>query len=109
MRPAFVTTAAEMRALDEGTIASGTLGLMLMENAGRHAAYIAQRMMHPDARVLIVAGPGNNGGDGYVVARILLRAGFSVRVALLAPLEKVRGDARTNLDAWLRLGGDVTR
>ena len=71
-------------------------GLILMENAGRGAAeIIAERA---EGRVVIVAGRGNNGGDGFVVARHLAAGGDEVEVLLLGERDGVAGDARQNLE-----------
>jgi NAD(P)H-hydrate epimerase len=110
--PIRLLPAARMRALDERAIGEvGIPGAVLMEQAGRGAVRMiveAGWLKHRDDPVLILAGKGNNGGDGLVVARVLLLAGYRrVRVGLLAAREQVRGDARTNLEAFLKLGGTV--
>jgi NAD(P)H-hydrate epimerase len=76
----------------------GVPGLVLMENAGR-GAFDAIRVRFADAleRVVIVAGPGQNGGDGFVVARHLLQAGFAPSVFLIGEASAVTGDAASNL------------
>lgn len=76
-------------------------GLVLMENAGRNCAekllsYIDQNPPSEQA-VVILCGPGNNGGDGFVIARHLYNAGLKVRVILFSPSEQYSGDALTNL------------
>ncbi|MDJ0766155.1 MAG: NAD(P)H-hydrate dehydratase [Myxococcota bacterium] len=76
----------------------GIPGPVLMENAGRGAARIAVRMGNGGRRFAIVAGPGNNGGDGFVIARHLLNQGLKVTTYLAVPREKIKGDARLNLD-----------
>ena len=77
-------TAAEMRAVDEATIAAGTPGEVLMERAGQGVAGALERAWgSPLAlRVLVLAGAGNNGGDGFVAARALAERGASVRVVV---------------------------
>lgn len=80
-------------------------GLLLMENAGRNAALAVHERLDGLARVVCVCGTGNNGGDGFVLARQLLRLGHEVRVLLLGRAEQVAGDARVNLEAWRGLGG----
>ncbi|MBD1548908.1 NAD(P)H-hydrate dehydratase [Roseibium aggregatum] len=79
---------------DRLTIASGIPGRDLMENAGKHVADAAAEMAGEGARVLVLCGPGNNGGDGFVAARLLKQAGFAVEVALLKDPESLGGDAR---------------
>jgi len=105
--PGKPLTCDEIRALDRVAIETlGVPGIVLMENAGRGAAeYIYSVLGEPaGARVLILCGPGNNGGDGFVIARHLHNAGVTVHVALAAPPGKIRGDAATNLNILHRLG-----
>ncbi|HEX5600032.1 MAG TPA: NAD(P)H-hydrate epimerase, partial [Hyphomicrobiaceae bacterium] len=64
-------TSAEMGRADELTIAGGTPGLTLMENAGQGVAEEVEWIAEPGARVAVLCGPGNNGGDGFVAARLL--------------------------------------
>lgn len=113
MLPVF--TAAEMRALDQRAMSQlGIPGVRLMENAGRGAAqailthFGSQRRK----RVVICCGKGNNGGDGFVVARRLKAAGAAVKVFLLAQTSEVKGDSGAMLAAYLKAGGriqEVTR
>ncbi|MCK5682048.1 NAD(P)H-hydrate epimerase, partial [bacterium] len=105
-------TAARMRALDERAIREiGIPGVVLMEEAGRGAVSLIEESGWLDNftdEILIFAGKGNNGGDALVVARVLLLAGYpKVRVALLAAKAVVSGDAKVNLEAFIRLGGEV--
>ena len=116
-----LVTAEEMRRLDRLTIERGTPGHVLMERAGRGATRVLldqfPRLRRRGARVVIVAGTGNNGGDGFVIARLLHRRGVRTHVVLLGDAEKVRGDAarmlqmcgrtRARLDEIGR-GGDLT-
>lgn len=81
----------------------GIPGAVLMDHAGR-AVF---RAVHP-GRVGVVCGKGNNGGDGFVVARYALAAGQTVTVVLLAETDAIRGDARTFMEAYERLGGTIT-
>src|SRR5690625_6737480 len=76
-----VLSASDMRAADEATIAAGTSSAVLMEVAGRAVADVASRVLAEigGKRVLVACGKGNNGGDGYVVARVLAARGFDVR------------------------------
>ena len=78
----------------------GINGLVLMENAGRSCAELAAQMLGPDPQdkpVAVFCGAGNNGGDGFVIARHLHNYGSSVRVVLCAERGKIRGDALANL------------
>lgn len=107
-----VLSRAQMRAFDRHAIdACGVPGLLLMENAGRGATDVLVRELlegHPaGARVVVVCGTGNNGGDGVVIARHLLVRGADPRVFLCGDAQKVAGDARVQLDAWRGLGGVV--
>src|SRR5262245_23531810 len=104
MRP--VLTAAQMRDADRRTIEEiGLPGAVLMENAGAAVAR-AIRARHPGARhPLVLCGKGNNGGDGFVVARHLLDLGPSV--FLVGSRTEVRGDALLHLGALERSGGVI--
>ncbi len=94
---------AEMARADAAAIDDGVKGAALMDNAGRAVAE-AVRARHPAGGpagpVLVLCGPGNNGGDGFVAARILADAGWPVRVALLGTREKLKGDAAVNAERW---------
>ena len=96
-----------MREADRRTIEEiGIPSLVLMENAGRQVV-AAMEATHSDLaehQVAILCGRGNNGGDGFVVARTLLQRGVDVSVFLLGQVADVRGDARTNLEILGRLG-----
>jgi NAD(P)H-hydrate epimerase len=102
----------EIRALDTLAIQQlGVPGVVLMENAGRGAAeFIYGTLLNPAAdRVLVLCGAGNNGGDGFVLARHLHNAGVAVDVALAFPPEKSTGDAGTNLEILRRMGLELMR
>jgi len=102
-----VVTAAEMQELDRRASAEyGIPSLLLMENAGTEAVreMLAAFPGLPRMRVAIVCGRGNNGGDGFVVARHLLNRGATVETFLLARREEVRGDARVNLEILAKMG-----
>ena len=91
-------TTAEMAEADRLTIAGGTPGIALMENAGRAVAEAAAAL--PGRRVVIVAGPGNNGGDGFVAARLLAERGYSVRVSFVGDKNRLKGDAAMAAERW---------
>ncbi len=95
----LLVTAEEMRALDQQAIEGlGIPGLILMENAGRGVAEAILQHYPTEARagISILIGPGNNGGDGFVVARHLFQQGFWVELMLLTSGEKFKGDALVN-------------
>ena len=107
----LVVTTTQMRELDRLTIEKfGTPSLTLMERAGEGiAAAILERFgVAAKKGVLIVAGKGNNGGDGFVVARLLKRKRIRCEVALLARRDELSPDAAENLRAWVKLKGKVT-
>jgi NAD(P)H-hydrate epimerase len=102
-----ILSASEMREVDRITSKRfGIPSLTLMENAGISVArYCLSRFQYVStARVLIVCGKGNNGGDGLVAARHLLQQGFLVDVILLGSYPQVQGDAKSNLDAFVATG-----
>src|ERR671912_1590638 len=96
-----ILAAAQMREADRFTIEDvGLPSLVLMENAGRQvvAAMEAAYEARLEGRVAVLCGRGNNGGDGFVVARTLVQRGIDVSVFLIGRGGDVRGDARTNLE-----------
>jgi ADP-dependent NAD(P)H-hydrate dehydratase / NAD(P)H-hydrate epimerase len=99
MQPLLLTN-AEMREADARTIAAGTPGYALMTRAGEAVAAAGEDMLSGHRGILIVCGPGNNGGDGFVAARILAERGHEVGVALLGARERIRGDAAQALAEW---------
>ncbi|WP_298847581.1 NAD(P)H-hydrate dehydratase [uncultured Ruegeria sp.] len=118
-------TAAQMRAIERAAIESGEVtGLELMERAGkgvveaifeewpelkRGPAPAPPRYLEPDERdplrAVVLSGPGNNGGDGFVVARLLKELGWEVQVFLYGDSERLPPDARVNYGRWCALGG----
>ncbi len=89
--PPELLTNAEMAEADRLTIARGTPGHELMEHAGAAVALEASRLAPRHGRVAVLCGPGNNGGDGFVAARLLKQRGFFVELGLALP---PRGAAR---------------
>ncbi len=102
-------TAAQMRAIEQAAIASGEVtGLELMERAGRGVveAIFEQwpELRATSHRAVVLCGPGNNGGDGFVVARLLQDWGWEVEVFLYGTPEKMPPDARVNYERWCEVG-----
>ncbi|MCW2999001.1 MAG: NAD(P)H-hydrate dehydratase, partial [Solirubrobacterales bacterium] len=89
-------SSAAMRAADQAAIAAGTPGTALMERAGSGLAMIAAHVL-PEGPIAILCGKGNNGGDGFVAARLLHAAGRDVRVLTTSVAEDSTGDAAHNL------------
>ena len=103
----YLVTAAEMREMDHRTITEfGLPGRLLMENAGRGATdfFLTVFDRWDRLRVGVIAGKGNNGGDGFVMARYLSIKGIKVTVFLLAAQRDVKGDAQANLALLDKLG-----
>ena len=98
-------TCTEMGEADRRTIAGGVAGVKLMEAAGRGTARLIMERFPVRPPVVILCGPGNNGGDGYVIARHLDAAGWQVRVGALVPIESLRGDAALNAQRWREAKG----
>jgi hydroxyethylthiazole kinase-like uncharacterized protein yjeF len=109
MRGDAVLSAAEMREVETAAMASGSVtGAVLMDRAGRGA--VAAMLDHwPDLargahRAVVLCGPGNNGGDGYVMARDLATRGWSVDVCALGDPARLPPDAAAAHDAWCAVG-----
>jgi ADP-dependent NAD(P)H-hydrate dehydratase / NAD(P)H-hydrate epimerase len=132
MRP--LLSVDEMRGWESSLIEAGVPGSLLMENAGRGAAHILGLRARPrhaesrpsaslhgscvrcaderslqDVEYLIVCGPGNNGGDGFVVARHLLGRGARLRVLTARSVDELTGDAKIAARAFLAVGGAIQR
>lgn len=106
---AELLTAAQMRSIEQAAISAGQVtGLELMERAG--AGVVEAIVEHwPEFatgahRAAVLCGPGNNGGDGFVIARLLQDRGWQVSVALYGEADALPCDARANYDRWIRIG-----
>ena len=97
-----ILTNAEMAEADRLTMRGGVAGLALMENAGRAVAQTVSARQRPGASVVVLAGPGNNGGDGFVAARLLAERGYTVKLLLAGALDRLKGDAAAAAKAWNR-------
>lgn len=93
-------TTHEMGVADRLASAHGVPGLTLMENAGRAVAAEAARMAPAGSPVIVLCGPGNNGGDGYVAARLLDGIGYDVAAVSTASVATLRGDAAVMAGRW---------
>ncbi|MHC4185322.1 MAG: NAD(P)H-hydrate epimerase [Planctomycetota bacterium] len=106
----IVMSREEVRAVDSWAINElGVPGVVLMENAGRSCAELIREKLAGTAnpKVCIFCGTGNNGGDGYVIARHLLNSGFKVVVVICGDRAKIKGDAKINLDVLEKLGHPI--
>ena len=100
----IAASTAEIREYDRRFIEEvGVPSVVLMENAGRGAAGIIMEK-YPGKTIAIVCGKGNNGGDGYVVARHLVNNGYEVGVFLFARADEIKGDAKINLEIICNMG-----
>jgi hydroxyethylthiazole kinase-like uncharacterized protein yjeF len=102
-------TAAKMRALEQDAISSGLVtGLELMERAGQGVVEAIfeewPELENGSRRAVVLCGPGNNGGDGLVVARLLKDQGWEVEAFFFGSPEKLPPDARRNYEQWQKLG-----
>ncbi|MEO1138608.1 MAG: NAD(P)H-hydrate dehydratase [Pseudomonadota bacterium] len=102
-------TAAQMRAIEQAAIEAGEVtGLELMERAGRGVVEAVfeewPELAAAPHRAVVLCGPGNNGGDGFVVARLLKEWGWEVEVFLYGDPEKLPPDAKVNYERWGHLG-----
>jgi hydroxyethylthiazole kinase-like uncharacterized protein yjeF len=95
-----VLTNSEMAEADRLAIAGGVAGIDLMERAGKAVADCAALRHPPGSRIAVVAGTGNNGGDGFVAARHLAERGYDVRVMLVGDADRLRGDVKLAAQRW---------
>ncbi|MDE5414549.1 NAD(P)H-hydrate dehydratase [Alkalihalobacterium chitinilyticum] len=103
-----IVTAAEMYKMDTYTIEKvGIREDTLMESAGQAVAKLMIDKLNPSQTIMILAGAGNNGGDGFVIARILKSYGYRADLWIIPPPEKIKGAAKHALDVYLRSGYNV--
>ena len=115
MAPKQILTVAEMQAADHAAVSAGTSALALMGRAGAAVAAAVSARFDP-CDTLVLCGPGDNGGDGYVVARLLAEQGWPVKVAALSPprtdsaraMAAAWGGVTVSLEGELRLGSFST-
>jgi hydroxyethylthiazole kinase-like uncharacterized protein yjeF len=103
----FSLTCEQIRRIDQLAVERYAMpSIILMENAGRNAAYLIREEFPEltNGSVVIFCGPGNNGGDGFVIARHLHNMSWDVRIVLAVPAEKLKGDALTNYTIVSRMG-----
>ncbi len=93
-------TVEAMRRVDAAAIAAGTSGRVLMERAGAAVAERARALLAEGGHALVLCGPGNNGGDGFVAARLLVEAGYGVDLVCLVAPETLSGDAADAAAGW---------
>ena len=100
--PIEILTTSQMARADSLAIAGGVPSMTLMENAAAAITRTTNQILQKSSgrRVLVLCGPGNNGGDGYVAARLLRNSRIKVKVAALTPRESLRGDALAAATAW---------
>jgi NAD(P)H-hydrate epimerase len=96
-----------IRALDQLTIAAGVASIDLMERAGREIADVLVHLRSDRPPTLILAGAGNNGGDGYVVARLLRERGWPVELAHVGKAARPGSECAVNAERWRERGGEV--
>ena len=107
-RPTAIYSAAQVRALDTWEIEKRRVpGFTLMTRAAESALKILTARWPQAKRVAVVCGAGNNGGDGYVLARLARAAGLDAMVLAAAPPDKLAGDARRAQEEWLAAGGSA--
>ena len=85
-------TPAEMNRADRFAISAGTPGIQLMERAGLAVADEAARLTRSRGRIVVLCGPGGNGGDGFIAARLLSQRGYAVELGLLGRRDALKGD-----------------
>ncbi len=102
-----ILTSSQMGWADSATIKAGTSSVELMDRAGRAIAHAVQAHMPDYGRVVIVTGPGNNGGDGFAASIYIRRSNIPVTVVSLVPFERIKGEARIYADKAVAEGVKV--
>lgn len=105
--PELVLTPSEMKQADTAAIAAGTPGIELMRRAGRAVADKAGTMAPRGSHIVVAAGPGQNGGDGFIAAALLAERGYRVSLSLLGRLDRLTGDAVQAARGWTGEVGPV--
>ena len=100
-------TTQEMARADSLAVQAGTPSLVLMEHAGRAVADAAIKLAPFGGTILVLCGPGNNGGDGFVAARMLAGRGYQISLNLFGNKDQLNGDAKAMADLWEGPVGDV--
>ncbi|MGY0693675.1 NAD(P)H-hydrate dehydratase [Virgibacillus sp. FSP13] len=104
----YIVTAKEMYDMDRYTVENmGLDARILMENAGRAVSFELTKVVTKKDRICVIVGGGNNGGDGFVIARTLKNANYHVAVVQVVPDKKITGDVSYNKTLFLNCGGSV--
>ncbi|UVF17747.1 NAD(P)H-hydrate dehydratase [Microvirga terrae] len=98
--PELILTPTEMKKADLEAVASGIPGVELMRRAGRAVADSAEKIVSRGGTILVVAGPGQNGGDGFVAATVLAERGYRVSLSLLGEPDRLTGDSALVARDW---------
>ncbi|MBF9198164.1 NAD(P)H-hydrate dehydratase [Microvirga terrestris] len=98
--PELILTPSEMKQADRETVESGISGIELMRRAGHAVADHAEKLVSPGARIVVAAGPGQNGSDGFIAAALLVGRGYQVRLGLLGSSDRLTGDAAEAAKDW---------
>lgn len=105
----YIVTAKEMYEWDHCTIEEiGMDGRLLMENAGRAIASRVMKIIKSQDQITVFVGKGNNGGDGFVIARTLLNLNYNITVVQIVPDEKITEEAAYHKQLFLNIGGHMT-
>ncbi|MCQ2559371.1 MAG: NAD(P)H-hydrate dehydratase [Clostridia bacterium] len=105
-----IVTGNEMKELDRAAMQDYNIpGIVLMENAGIAVVREVEKIVAPlvGKKIVLLVGKGNNGGDGWVIARHLKNKGAEVQVFLLTDPDSIKGDARINFTIWQKLQGKI--